>query len=150
MTEYLPILSGMRPPGLAGGIDFEAGSVMACRRQPRMLEDTVPPRGAAVMHASRSPRCVRRARHAAAACAADSSGEMLVSGMRELHHSTVARDVDPGSRAQHADLTVIPLCRRQLALELGPARRVHREHELIVIARTESELARRIGSDRLD
>src|SRR5215469_8121301 len=96
-----------------------------------------------------APRAACAPAHATAACAAPASGEMLVAGMRELHHSTVAYDHRAGTLAQHPDLTVVPLRRSELALQLGGTRRVHRKQQLVVIAGGECELARRLPSERL-
>jgi hypothetical protein len=54
MTAYLPILSGMRAAGLAGGTVFEAGIDMARGDSQTSREDKTPPSEATVIHPSRA------------------------------------------------------------------------------------------------
>src|SRR6266853_2989077 len=61
------------------------------------------------------------------------SGEMLIPGMRELHHSTVANHHRPRGGAQRADAAVAPALRRQLGEELRQLLRMHREAQLVVV-----------------
>src|SRR6516164_1871557 len=126
MTTYLPILSGMRPPGLGIGTDLEAGSVIGWRD----CRD-----GASGYGVARSSDCdVSLTRFAATAAAAPCgrrtaaalSAEMLVTRMRELHHSTaVAHHHGAELGAQLADARIAPLLRRQLC---GEARDILRRH----------------------
>src|SRR5215469_13201991 len=88
MTTYLPILSGMRAPGLGIGTDLEAGSVIG---------GAIARDGASGYGVARTSDCdVTLTRYAATAAgarsdqrrAAAASAKMLVTRMRELHHST--------------------------------------------------------------
>src|SRR5438034_5383904 len=70
-TTYLPILSGMRLTGLASGTAFGTEvDIWARRRCEKAHQDTVSPRHATVMQASRSPARAERG-GGGAACGAE-------------------------------------------------------------------------------
>src|SRR6516225_10697805 len=128
MTTYLPILSGMRAPGLGSGTDLEAGSVIGWWR---VVRD-----GASGYGVARSSDCDATLTQSAATAAAARRGhsrsaalsaEMLVTGMRELHHTTVAHHDGAGLGAQHADARIAPFLRRQLRGEARDVLRRDRE-----------------------
>ena len=75
------------------------------------------------------------------------SGKVLVSGMRELHHSTLALHDRAWCGTQRADARVAPTLRRQLCGEARHAIGVHREAQLVVVAAGERELTRALGAE---
>src|SRR5580658_7173691 len=76
------------------------------------------------------------------------SGEVLISGMRELDHSTVAHDNRSGALAQRADARVSEALRRQLAKQPRDVFRVHGEAQLVVFSAGERKLAGTHTSER--
>src|SRR6202042_2162135 len=103
MTTYLPILSGIFAPGLAGGMVLEAGNDMsaACKRTAR--QDKVSHRRMTVMHASGARPRARAAHGRAPRAVQRDSAEVLITGMRELHHSPFAQHLCADCRAQRAE-----------------------------------------------
>src|SRR5690349_335083 len=97
MTTYLPIFSGiLRGAALGGGLDLGAGADMTREFSETARQDTVSVLSATVMHASAaSGVAVRSVNH----CKQVLFPEMIVAGMRELHHVPVLHDHCAGRAA---------------------------------------------------
>src|SRR5689334_7206666 len=141
MTTYLPIRSGVRPPGLGMGTDLEAGSVIGWRRFSGRLRIRAVRSSDCDAPLTRSAADAALPKHARRAGKARSQ-EMLVTRMRELHHSAIAHHHSARRGAQRADARVTPLLRRLLREQ--PCNVVGRygEAQLVVVTPGECELAR--------